>query len=243
MKIQKKIIAIVLLLTMCISLTACGGDGKTKDELLSVAEELDIVILNEEVNKNFAKAEQNYIGKSVILPGYVSEINSDYCVLDCSVPKDKFTSQTAHIYAYLPNDELTQLEKGSRISVVGEIGEVTNTQPTDVTLETAYLQGKVFECSGILTVKTTWLEYYDASGKIQHTGSRSEWIHYFTDDKGNTFRLLAADVVIKNGELFILGQTYKNGDAMTVTGTQFYEKVSPNTRQYYMNVDSIELNE
>ena len=243
MHTHKKIITIVLLLTMCLSLTACGSGGNTKDELLSAAEELDIAILSEEVNTNFARAEQNYIGKSVILSGYVSGINSDYCTLECSIPKDEFTTQTAYISAYLSHDELTQLEKGNRISVVGKISEITNTQPTNVTLETAYFHETVFEYSGILTVKTTWMEYYDASGRIQHTGSRNEWIHYFSDDKGNTFRLLAADAVTKNGELFILGQTYKNGDAITVVGSQFYEYVSSNTRQYYMNVDSIELNE
>ena len=231
---HKKIIAIVLLLAMTFSLTACGGGKTTKDNLLSVAEEVDISILMKEAKENIARAEQNYVGKAVVLSGYVSHINSDNCML-----KERSRNDIL-VQVYLPKEELAELEKGIHISIVGEITDISNTY---ITVENAYLNETVFESSGILTVKTTWMEYYDASGRLQHTGSLSEWTHYFTDDKGNAFKLLAADVEIKNGELVILGQTYKNGDTMTVTGTQFYEQVSSNKHQYYMFVDSIELNE
>lgn len=128
---MKKLILIVLSLAMLLSLCACGGGtdtpknddttpAMTKDEMLEQAEEVNASQLNNDCFDNLAKAKQTYSDKVIITKAYVYMVNEDHVVLGCS------TSSGAQvcIAAYMPVDDLVQIESSSVITVVGLVSDI-----------------------------------------------------------------------------------------------------------------------
>lgn len=132
---MKKLIMFVLSIAMLFSLCACGGGNDapktdnstptaetamTKEEMLEQAEEVNASLLNNDCFDNLAKAKQTYCDKVIITKAYVYMVNEDHVVLGCS------TSSGAQvcIAAYMPVDDLVQIESSSVITVVGLVSDI-----------------------------------------------------------------------------------------------------------------------
>lgn len=132
---MKKILPLILAAALMLSLTACGGDNggtntnsgdnisesntgesvPTKESLLEEAgEPVSIWDLQNELYENEARARQNYLDKSIIVYGEILEIESDHLIIGNEVMLD----------AYLSTDELTQVNSGDTVYVVGIISDI-----------------------------------------------------------------------------------------------------------------------
>jgi|GEM_PF-4684683 hypothetical protein len=136
---MKRLLSISLVATLMLSMAACGSvaesDTMTREEMLTIAEELIISDMRDEIGTNKAKASL-YTGNIYIITAYVAAIEYDYALLDHN------GSHVINIRAYLPSDDLVNLTEGNRITIVGEMGEydVEERQTAQYTLSYPYFE-------------------------------------------------------------------------------------------------------
>lgn len=127
---MKKLISLLLVTTLALSLTACGG-GMSKEEMLKTAEAMDPVFLQEIVDgaaENEARLIKEYEGKVVKETGVVvSDIDSNGNVT--------LGLSTVTTHFNLPAEDIEQFEVGDAISVVGIISEITVYSEDDIEIE------------------------------------------------------------------------------------------------------------
>ena len=116
---------------LALSLAACGGNAAnsgndvsendteavtpTKESLLEEAgDPVSIWDLQNELYENEARVRQNYLDKPIIVYGEILEIESDHLIIGNEVMLD----------VYLPTDELTQVNSGNTVYVVGIISDI-----------------------------------------------------------------------------------------------------------------------
>ena len=116
---MKKVLALMLALVFVLSLVACGGSSggeksMTKEEMIESAKLATIGSITSDFNDNVAKAKNTYFNNVYTIWGYITDIGEDYVDLR---PNNSTSSDC--IRAYLPNDELIELDKWYAIQVVG----------------------------------------------------------------------------------------------------------------------------
>ena len=141
------IFAIMLALAMVMSLAACGGSGEnsktsmTKEEMLKIAQPLSNQKLYEELSNNKAKAMSTYQGNTYSIWGIIKEINADSVDLiigeDTHYAKDEY-----YIRAFLPNDELIQLNIDNGIQIVGTITDIQEEKQQGKIISSFYISLK-----------------------------------------------------------------------------------------------------
>lgn len=118
---MKKVLALVLSLILVLSLVACGGGSSSsetsKDDLLAKAQPLSILSISSELQNNKARALNTYKDGVYTIWGIVQEINTDSVVLYVKYDDTR-------IRAFLPSDELMQLNADTGIQVVGTITNI-----------------------------------------------------------------------------------------------------------------------
>ncbi len=123
---MKKIFSLFLVLTMILSLCACGGNETStelsKEEQLAQAEELKISDLLYEINNNMARAKEFYNDKLVKIDNFkVEEISSyeDYATVQMTYWGN--ASSVLIVTAKLSNEDVMLINKGDTITVVGTL--------------------------------------------------------------------------------------------------------------------------
>lgn len=129
---MKKLITLLLALTMALSLCACGSNDSTSKNDDTVAEEtivskedlmaeigedepVDMMTLQKAVLKNKVKAKQDYFDRPIAVSGKIRKIEEDYvCIMGGEVL----------LHAYIPTEDLVNLENGNDITVVGIISDI-----------------------------------------------------------------------------------------------------------------------
>lgn len=156
---MKRTLALFLALLMALFLCACGGGDTplTKEELLENAETIYLNRLEEDFQNNIIAAKDKYVGKPVIVPGYVYEITEEGCILYYS---NSVLSHSYLVKANIPVDELKNLNAEDIIHVVGIIADGVETDEriangrtfirNYITMENAYFVDKITELSGIV---------------------------------------------------------------------------------------------
>ena len=116
---MKKILAMLLAITMCISITACGGaDPKAKEaELVASTPMLNLDELWYSMYANEASAKMNYDGKMFQVKVTVLNIGTNSFEY---IYKDDWGS-THFFEVYLPTETLATLTSGEHITVLGEL--------------------------------------------------------------------------------------------------------------------------
>lgn len=116
---MKKFIAIIMILTMCISMAACGGaDPKAKEaELVASTPMLDLDELWYSIYANEANAKMNYDGKMFQVKVTALNIGTDSFEY---IYKDAFGSMK-YFEVYMPTETLATLTSGENITVLGEL--------------------------------------------------------------------------------------------------------------------------
>ena len=109
---MKKILSLLLALAMVFSLCACGSE-KSKEEMLTVAEEFSATNIQNDSIDNIVAAKQKYCNKTILLSGSIMSIKENYIELAPSISSNYITD------VYLSTDELSTLKNGQSITVVG----------------------------------------------------------------------------------------------------------------------------
>lgn len=128
---MKKIFAFLLTLIMMFSFIACSNGNSssksamTKEEMISQATEMTDEMWKKAA-ENSAYAE-SLVDKTFSFIGIVSEIETDYVTMFVD---NNFSSINGFLdlNVYLPSEQLLELEKGSKLSIVGNINEINNTE-------------------------------------------------------------------------------------------------------------------
>lgn len=156
---KKRILAVLMCVSILCSLCACGkteeesAEVLTKEEMLQNATTLNADTLLNEIGGNKAKA-QTYVGNTYCITGHVLDVESDYCLVLAAdtgdwnnvVHSDDWQgyAELVMFKVYLPTEELAKLDKCENIQFVGEI---TNTEtftyakiePLGIEVSNAYL--------------------------------------------------------------------------------------------------------
>ena len=180
----KKLIALLLALTMAFCLCACGEPeeipGPTAEEMLAKAEDIDFTKLMDLP----ALAEKYIKDRYLKTTGYVSEIGEDYAeVIPLDTWLDSNREPLVRIHACLPKQELKELHEKQIINLVG-MGTYFS-QPI-FGMETARLAGDDLEFDG-----TVGSIFPEPGGKIMLAVSNeggivgsyptSFWLRYYFD--------------------------------------------------------------
>ena len=154
---MKRTMTAILILLFVISLVACGKSNNdqvtdippdqskmTKEEMLSIAEEVDTADIFTETNNNQVKAEALYCGKVLKLSGEVVKIEKDHIVILC----DGYNFSVL-IDAYLSAEEIAMVNNSQIVAVVGNVSKLEEREETWSTgnltsfyyvMDAAYLQ-------------------------------------------------------------------------------------------------------
>lgn len=145
---NKKSVALILALVLCLSLCACSaGNKQTKEEMLSAARNFDYSAFSKSVKENKLRAEESYVGNIYKIEGFVKTINNNSCTLSCLSSSGILEGD---INVPLSRDELKQLNVNERIIVVGDISKISTGVIADklsVKLGSAYYVSNEFEAT------------------------------------------------------------------------------------------------
>ena len=129
---MKRFFCLLLVITTFLSFSACSSK-KSKEEMLSVAEEYSATNIQNDSIANIATAKQKYCNKTILLSGCVRSIKGNYIELSTGASTNFMTD------VYLSTDELSTLKNGQSITVVGDT--------TDEIIETTEnAAGYTFNC-------------------------------------------------------------------------------------------------
>ena len=154
---MKRTITVILILALVVSLVACGNSNNdqvidnppeqskmSKEEMLTIAEEVDTADIFTETNNNQVKAESLYCGKVLKLSGEVVKIERDHIVILC----DGYNFSVL-IDVYLSTEEIAMVNNSQIIAVVGNVSKLEEREETWSTgnltsfyyvMDVAYLQ-------------------------------------------------------------------------------------------------------
>ena len=133
---MKKRMALLLAAVLCLSLCACGSDGKDNkagavpdEDIWTSAEEVSAEKLWENIGGNAARAE-TYVGKSLKVTGTVIEIEKNNCYIMSHENENTTIKQFEDggsfdcefgIRVYLQAEELAELNVGDVITFAGVV--------------------------------------------------------------------------------------------------------------------------
>ena len=209
----------------------------SKEEMLAIAEEYTVIDINNESNKNLARAKQKYCNKTILLTGVVYDILEDHVELLTS----NYKYNNSHfVDVYLPLDELVLMESGQRITVVGTITDDIIDVSKSVGQSTfnykhyqmhnAYFVNDIYELTG--TLRFYYMEYMDSNGKIHsRDGLPEAWVIGLAEsDDSGVIRYHMEDSIPVN---HVVGQTMttvtfcdqklRNYSKITVSGKILYK--------------------
>jgi len=160
-----------------LSLVACGGEGgsMTKEEMLEVAEVVDVVEVSDAVNSNIVSAKQTYCGKVLEVQSSAFEIEEDRIDI-------------GHFIVYLPEEDIAKIQKNQRITVVGKTNDDIQTETSialggeielkNFVMEEAYLVTDRYEFTGTIWGRNT---SYNGAWDVKFPNNSILQLVYFED--------------------------------------------------------------
>ena len=172
---------------MTIALAACGGGGSqsflSKDEMLEQAEEVTLEDLGTATAENASNAKEQYCGKILIADGFVKSIDQDNNVKIGG----GLLSGGVSVMAVLPAEDVSGIEVGQRIAVVGETKDKIKEEASEMIYEmpVAYLVKDRYEITAKLVGPTMDdnKTFYIKVGE----DSNINWRVHFKDDVNISF--------------------------------------------------------
>lgn len=159
------IIPIAIVIIVVVGIVVFMNKTMSKEEMLSIAKELNYQNFSEEMKTNQSRAKEEYNNKIVTFESYVSSIDNNYITL-----------ADGNIKVYLKNEDIKKIDVDQKIEVVGKLqnaqfkGEektIAGTTYTDnsciAEMKQAYLIKDTFEITGTAKVDTSL--FYDLPDK------------------------------------------------------------------------------
>lgn len=225
---SKIIIPVAIVIVILVVLGIVFFTGKmSKEKMLSVAEELNFTDFNKNVQENQTRAKETYSKNVYKVTGYVENIENDYIVL---YDFDAQYGYSPKINAYLPKEDIKQIEKNQKITIIGKLDNIEyKTEPRMVggmsystnygtgEMKTAYLLEDTFEITGIATIPDLNYYFRSTTGKISvEKHEAKDWycsigsydITEFGEERNFT----------ENGASIIAGTTINNKDTVVLNG-------------------------
>jgi uncharacterized protein YdeI (BOF family) len=182
----------------------------SKDDMLAIADEVNLTDIETDLSDNRARAEATYIGNTYIASGFVLEIESDYCEIISS-----YNYITFRLRAYIPKDDLIEISPDNKITIVGTIDKFDVEQSTVngtthdneyVEMQNAYYVGDIHEITGNVYVMNSFISIPNGN----KSGSIDDLYFYIADE--NSIRYKLPDNAISNFE------RGRDGTSATVLG-------------------------
>ena len=191
------ILAIVLCLGLCLSLSACGRFNKAKkEELLATAERFPSSEIYACVNKNLVLAKETYVGKVYRRADIVRKITEDGCYV------------AVGLFVPLEKEVILDLKLNQCIEIVFKIDDVVvtkdeqnGTTSTDIISDEVYYVGSTTKIPATVVYVTT----SSALVKLQtdYTGYGCKFSVDLTEEQVNAYS--QGDTVFVEGNLLKLG--------------------------------------
>lgn len=229
---MKKILAILLAAMIMLSFVACSGNGggqtanvtpepteaptaepteepvKSKEELMSSSTEILFDELAKLTYDNIAQAKMKYCDKDVIITGYILEINEDHVIMNSG----SRSSSTIKIEAYIPLEDILNLERGQRLTVVGHLDEeIVDKASGDplipitykhYVMTTAYFVNDIYEITGKLFGFNS--SYGAFNFAVPPTNNYCDLI-YFADGVNVSYGPFSKEIITVKGKMFSNG--------------------------------------
>jgi len=128
---MKRIYSFFLVIIICLSISGCTGTQNeksepklSKEELVEQSRQLPINEIEEELEKNIIVAEEKFSGNLYRMYCVVQEIKKDYVVLSVG-------SKLVDFQAQFTTEEVSCMENGMYINIVGKIASINETEDED----------------------------------------------------------------------------------------------------------------
>ena len=239
----KIIIPIVIAIVILAVVIVIMPKGKmSKEEMLEVAQELNITEFTNTINDNILKAKETYNGNIYRYTGFVSNIETNY-------------AEIGNIKVYLDKESLKTLNKNQKVEVVGKLENIdaeeeqksvagTTYEETKFTgeMKNAYIKNDIFEITGIVDVADEYKLVSSYSGKISETKRElKEWYCHIGNYDITEFsetKNFVNNIVEKN---IVLGTEITDGNSVTITGKVF--NITSNNAKYQIkDLKTIKVN-
>lgn len=153
---MKKTLSLLLVLVICLGLFACKSENQkssveSKDSLLAKAEKIDVYDLHMALQENIVNAEAEYKGKTVLLTGYITNLDKEGINLYCG------TWGSENFRVNLAPEDITKVYVDQFIDVVGVLTQVDG----GLVVDNAYYVNDTYTISG-----TVVFGYYNIDGRI-----------------------------------------------------------------------------
>ncbi len=132
---MKKMLSLLIVLTLILSLGACGSSGNVEtsesedaapsEDISKTAYKMDIESFYSQIAENPVRAEENYKGEIYEVSAFVQDIANDFCILTPLVNPDK-SHGTFTIRVELPKEDLMKLNQNERVTVAGVVDQITS---------------------------------------------------------------------------------------------------------------------
>lgn len=226
---MRKALSLILVLALCLGMCACGSNNQitaettepaveSKDDLLARAEKIDVYTFSKARKENIVNAEAKYEGKTILVTGYIKNIDKEGVVLCCGTWGD------TNFRVNLAPEDIAKVYVNQYIDIVGILTQVDG----DIIVENAYFVNDTYAISG-----TVVFGYYNFKGiarvddqESQYCyGKSGDWQFYLIDTEDKyTYDLnigFASNIKHKLGESITAidyhGVTLFKGDKITIT--------------------------
>ncbi len=231
---MKKIIALILAIIMCLSLTACGSK-MSKEEMLEVA--VEIGNYRKELNENQLRAQEKYVGNIYLITGYVSDLTPE------SIKIDGFTIT-------LSEEDIIKLENKQKVTIVGKVdsleiveneemlgGSNYNIPEPHGIMSNAYVVEDKFDVSGMLLFR--YVPSILSNGKTHGNFGEEEHWEVGIDTIDNNSYIVDYDMTDEIPVKHVIG---KDIDTVTISGKEFNNeaRITVSAKVFYQSTYGID---
>ncbi len=197
---KKKILLTILCGVCLIGLTGCG---MSKEEMIKESKSLNGKQLYKDLTSNFKSAKEKYEGNIYKISAGVISVEEKFAKIELSdIDFDK-----DYLEVHFNSDDLNKLKKGQKITFVGKISNITNSNNNfNVKIKKAYYIDDIIEITG-------QVNYHKADSlMIDYC-----YLDVYFDDKEKTkYDLGNFTKYISTNFAEISGKKIKNGDTITI---------------------------
>lgn len=211
--------------------------------MLEVAEELNCNDLRTDIRENKARAEQAYIGNYYMITDFIREIDTDYIAM-------------SDFYVYLPKEELLELNRYEKVTVVGKIDTLSGAPILEIDkrnnrtifeIKDAHYVTNAHEITGVVQLQD--IVPYQTYDELWYCRIRTEDEFYYNltehlpEDANNTIyndkMVIINDMEVRDGSTVkfrgtVAAGEIKNG-VLNISGTYVDEKTT------IVNMESFEI--
>lgn len=230
---------VLIVAALMLSLTGCGSDTMTKEEvsktateeeevsetatvgkkeMLEIAAECDFAAILSAYGDNKVNAKETFCNQVYRFTGYVEEIVDETSVkiIPLNAPVGVGEAYAISVYANLPSEDLREL---STFEVVNMVGKISSLGPYTVHMDNAYYVDNLITFTGTV-------DGFSLNGNSKQTTIVSDIELIGSNEVALSYKYLGEEVDVSRLSGFdretFLDVTVREGDSVTMTGNLEY---------------------